>query len=122
MKERANTVFHATDIVLLDRAIELLEGEDDCRTFKDWRARIKRGDLAMRDLGIQRRAYVQKKVRDAEAAVAEIDQPIPYRLPNRMCVPAEPATNWSREVMCGPLPKFPPGMSETSRRTGDYRR
>lgn len=109
------------DIALLKRGIALVKGTDDEKTFKDWLRRIVAKDRVMKQLGVQRRAYVRNTVIAAEDAAKAAGAPVP-KVSTYTAVAPKHREDWSKEVRCGVLPKWPPGGSENSPRHGKVTR
>jgi hypothetical protein len=111
------------DMRMLEKAIPLVKGENEEMTFKDWLRRIEKRDKVMRELGVQRRAFVRNTLIAAQDAAADAGAPVLEAILVRGEVKLVKAKeDWSKEVRCGALPKYPPGMTAESRRGGEWRR
>jgi hypothetical protein len=114
---RAKSLRATEDIALLHRAIDACASEgDELLTFKEWRKQVMTGKIA--ELGGARRTFVRNYLAAAEDAGVTVARSQPERQAYR----AVPKPEESGVILCGPLPKAPPGVIGNGRRFGEGRR
>lgn len=106
------------DLKDLARGISICEDPDEKITFKEWQEQLMGGVIA--DLGPNRRRYLREFIAGTEDAMKAAGM----KLVETKSAPKRPndgqridfVRRLESEVLCGPLPKFPPGMTADSPR------